>query len=548
MLTGRDEEMETLRTFGGLAGFPKPLESPHDAFIAGHASNAVSIALGMALARTRTGGNYHVAALLGDGALTGGLSYEGLSNAGQSGDPLLVILNDNGMSITKNVGGVARHLARQRLRPQYLRVKKVYRKIMWATPPGRGFYRFTHKLKSAVKAALLPASFFEDMGFRYMGPVDGHDVAELTRLLRQAKGDTQPVLLHIRTIKGRGYAPAEENPDAFHGVSPFHRADGTPLAPKSAPCFSDVCGETLLELAGEEPRLCTLTAAMETGTGLAEFARAYPGRFFDVGIAEGHAVSMAAGMAKQGLLPVFAVYSTFLQRSYDMLLHDVAISRLHVILCVDRAGLVGEDGETHHGLFDLAFLQTIPGMTIFAPGNFAELQSMLKQAVRQVGGPVALRYPRGGEGRYTENPDSGENPCVCPRCGADVTIVTYGTLINQCLDAADILAEGGISAEVLKLGRVAPLDTARIAESVSKTGRLLVAEEVVSLGCVGERVLAALAVRNVVPGVSALCNCGDGFVTHGTVPELRKLCRIDADSIAAKARDLCREGARFHGE
>ena len=306
LLTGRGEAMETLRTFGGISGFPKPRESVHDAFIAGHASNAVSVALGMARARTQMGGNYSVIALLGDGALTGGLAYEGLSNAGLSGEPLIVILNDNGMSITKNVGGVAQHLAHQRLKPQYLRFKKGYRRLMAALPGGQHVYRFTHRIKTAVKESLLPCSLFEDMGFVYLGPVDGHDVRGLTRLLRYARELKAPVLLHIRTVKGKGYPPAEKNPDAYHGVGRFCVQNGEPLQ-TSGPSFSSVFGETLCELAQEERRICAITAAMRDGTGLGEFEQRFPGRFFDVGIAEGHAVAMAAGMAKQGSLPVFAV-------------------------------------------------------------------------------------------------------------------------------------------------------------------------------------------------------------------------------------------------
>jgi 1-deoxy-D-xylulose-5-phosphate synthase len=369
ILTGRNGQMETLRTLGGLAGFPKPAESVHDACIAGHASTAVSTALGMAVARTRRGENYRVVALLGDGSLTGGLAYEGLSMAGQSGEPLVVILNDNGMSIDASMGGVAQHLADQRLKPQYLRGKAVYRKVMKATPPGRVLYRGIHKVKEGIKASILPCSMFENMGFHYMGPVDGHDVKGLTRLLQAAATTQGPVLLHVKTIKGKGYGPAEANPDAFHGIGPFDLETGEPLKKGGEETFSTRFGKELCALAREDDRICAITAAMTGGTGLAPFAEEFPQRFFDVGIAEGHGATMAAGMAKQGLIPVFAVYSTFFQRSYDMLLHDVAIDHLHAVFCVDRAGLVGDDGETHHGLFDPGYLKTIPGLTVLSPAS-----------------------------------------------------------------------------------------------------------------------------------------------------------------------------------
>ncbi len=393
IFTGRREAMATLRQYGGIAGFPKPVESVHDAFIAGHASNSVAVALGMVRARQALGEHYKVMALIGDGALTGGLAYEGLSNAGACGQQLLVILNDNGMSITPNVGAVADHLAKQRLKPQYLTFKRYYRRVMNSNQVGRKVYRFTHKVKQALKQSLLPCSMFENMGFNYVGPVNGHDLAGLTRAMRYARELNEPVLLHVKTVKGKGYAPAEENPDAFHGVSPFDPATGK-AKKKSGENFSAVFGRTLTRLAQQDRRVCAITAAMMSGTGLEQFQAACPKRFFDVGIAEGCAVSMAAGMAKQGAIPVFAVYSSFLQRAYDMLIHDVAIDKLHVVLGVDRAGLVGEDGETHHGVFDVAFLDSVPGMTVLAPSSYAELEGMLEQAVLHVNGPVAIRYPR----------------------------------------------------------------------------------------------------------------------------------------------------------
>lgn len=537
ILTGRGELMHTLRQFGGLSGFPKPKEHRADAFIAGHASNAVSVALGMARARTVSEENYQVIALMGDGALTGGLAYEGLSNAGQSGEPLIVILNDNGMSITKNVGGVAEHLAQQRLKPQYLQFKKIYRRITSHGAVGRGIYRVTRRMKQMFKDAVLSSgSVFETMGFTYLGPVDGHDVKQLTRLLHYARELERPVMLHIKTVKGKGYLPAEREPDKFHGIGAFSKEDGGLLSKGKKESFSSVFGSTMCELAAENDELCLITAAMQSGTGLDGFAEKYPERFFDVGIAEEHAVAMAAGMAKQRVLPVFAVYSTFLQRSYDMLLHDVSIQNLHVVFGVDRAGLVGDDGETHHGVFDVAFLSTVPGMRIMCPANFEEMKAMLRYAVLKLEGPVAVRYPRGGEGNYLGL--CGETGADVVRQGEDLTIVAYGTMINEALEAAELLNENGKSVRVVKLNSILPLDMEVIRYCAQETGNLLIAEEVVETGCVGQRIAAELALGGDNGIKITLANLGNRFIPHGTVPQLRALCGIDARSLCKKAMEM----------
>lgn len=541
MLTGRNGRMETLRSLGGIAGFPKPSESKHDACISGHASTAVSTALGMAIARTRQKEDYRVVALLGDGSLTGGLAYEGLSMAGQRGEPMVVILNDNGMSIDASMGGVAQHLARQRLKPQYLQAKEIYRKIMLATPPGRAVYRFLHKIKEGIKASMLPSGMFENMGFRYMGPVDGHDVKGLTRILRYAATVNGPVLLHVKTTKGKGYGPAERTPDTFHGTGPFHVEDGALLKGSGGESFSARFGAELQHLAEQDPRICAITAAMTGGTGLAGFAEQFPQRFFDVGIAEGHAVTMAAGMAKQGLIPVFAVYSTFFQRSYDMLIHDVAIDKLHVVFCVDRAGLVGDDGETHHGLFDAAFLKTIPGLTVLCPASLAELSAMLRRAVYEIPGPVAVRYPRGGENHYSE--DHSQDPACVLQEGSDLTLVSFGTLTGSILLTAQRLRRDGISAQVIKLNQIAPLPKEAVLQSLRQTGRLLVAQECAESGSPGEGLLAAAAAAGIPLKRAELCSCGDGFVTHGTVPQLRERCGLDLESLYQKAREVAAYGS-----
>lgn len=539
MLTGRREAMATLRQYGGIAGFPKPLESVHDAFVAGHASNSVAVALGMALARDVRKEDYKVIALIGDGALSGGLAYEGLSNAGTCGSQLLVILNDNGMSIAPSVGAVSNHLAQQRMKPQYLSFKKSYRRIMNKTRLGRGVYRVTHKAKQMLKQSMLPCSMFENMGFTYLGPVDGHDLNKLNQFLTYAKELDEPVLLHVKTVKGKGYIPAEQNPDAFHGVSPFDPASGVAAKKGGGKNFSSVFGAKLTQLADRDERICALTAAMVGGTGLDQFAAAHPDRFLDVGIAEGCAVSMAAGMAKQGAVPVFAVYSTFLQRAYDMIIHDVAIDKLHVVFGVDRAGLVGEDGETHQGVFDVAFLDGIPGIRVLAPASFAEMESMLERAVLHTDGPVAVRYSRGGEGAYTA--DAGEESAVILRPGKDITFAGYGVEINDLLVAAEALSREGIEAEVVKLNEITPLPKELVLDSVRRTGGLLVAEDSIASASVGQRLACAAAVEGI-PAKTALLNCGNRFVHHGAVSRLKAELGLDADGIIKTTREVLQRG------
>ena len=535
LLTGRRERFGALRQLDGLSGFPKPYESVHDAFIAGHASNSVSVALGMARARTLTGGEYSVLALIGDGALTGGLAYEGLNNAGASGEPLIVILNDNGMSIDPNVGAMPSHLARLRSRPAYYHFKKWYRSLFGSRPMGNPLYRFNHRVKTSLKKTLFPGStLFEDMGFTYLGPVDGHDLQRLCDALNWARELSCPVVVHVHTVKGRGVSFAERNPDMYHGVGPFDPETGL-LKKTGEETFSSVFGKALADFAREDARVCAVTAAMAEGTGLSGFARTFPARFFDVGIAEGHGVSMAAGMAAQGLLPVFAVYSTFLQRSYDMLVHDVALERLHVVLAVDRAGLVGADGETHHGCLDPLFLPALPGYTILCPASFAELRRMLRTALFDLTGPVAVRYPRGGEGTYAG--DASGAPLVRLRAGKDAAILTYGTLVNQALAAAELLAGRNVQAAVWKLNQIAPLEGEMLREYFEKTDILLVLEDCFGAGCVGQRIAAILAADGLAPQKLILKNLGKRFAPEGSVPQLEARFGLDAAAVAAAVEE-----------
>ena len=532
IITGRRDRFDTLRQYGGLSGFPKPSESNDDAFIAGHASNSVSVALGMARARTLTGGEYDVVSVIGDGALTGGLSHEGLADAAASGEPMVIILNDNNMSISENVGGMAQILQNMRIKPAYISFKQWLRGLSENIP---GLYKAFHNIKEWLKSRLLPGNVFSEMGLYYLGPVDGHDLDKLETAIRLARDVRKTVVLHVLTKKGKGCSYAESHPDKYHGIGRFDPETGE-LAP-AAVSFSDKAGEYLCQYAENDPRIVAITAAMAGGTGTECFASKFPERFFDVGIAEGHGVTMAAGMAKQGLVPVFAVYSSFLQRGFDMLIHDVSLLGLHTVFCVDRAGLVGNDGETHQGVFDVCYLSAVPGMTILCPASFQELHDMLGYAIHEVTGPAAVRYPRGGEGRYTGSLMQAENVI---REGTDVTIVCYGTMINEVLNAADMLQSRGISAEIIKLGMIAPNSFEQCISSVRKTGRLLVAEEVCSVGCVGSALLAAISVAGVELKAAELLNLGNGIVRHGTVDELRRETGIDAAAIAAAGCEMCR--------
>ncbi len=543
MLTGRQTDFEHLRQFGGMSGFPKPYESASDAFVAGHASSSVSIALGMARARSLLHQDYQVVALLGDGAATGGMAFEALNDAAVSREPMVVILNDNAMSIDRNVGGLSRHLSRLRSSDAYLRLKQHYRSFVMKLPGGKRFYGFTSRLKNRLKRMILPSTIFENMGLTYFGPIDGHDLPALISVLRSARDLKGPVVVHVITQKGHGYTPAEQHPSKFHGIGKFDPATGKTLGKKSE-TFSESFGDTMLELAEKDERICAITAAMPGGTGLLKFRNHYPRRTFDVGIAEEHAVSMAGGLAKQGMVPVVAIYSTFLQRAYDQIMQDVAILKLHVVLAVDRAGLVGEDGETHHGIFDVGFLRQTPGMTVLCPASLAEQKQMLRWAVEDYTGPVAVRYPRGGDGTYRDSAwipgmAARDGVLACHRTGADVTLITYGTLLDNVMQAAELLDRQGIHATVLRLLTVAPLPVAQIVSGISARHHVVVVEEV----CAGSGIRQDLAWEL----CHALPDCkvdgidlGHRFVTHGSPASLYQYCGLDVQSIADYTREVLR--------
>ena len=544
LLTGRRADFPHLRQFGGLSGFPKPSESPSDAFIAGHASSSVSIALGMARARTLLGEDYHVIALMGDGAATGGMAFEGLNDAAVSHEPMIIILNDNEMSIGKSEGGLSRHLSRIRSSENYLHAKRRYREVMKKLPGGERIYIASSKLKNRLKRFLLPATMFENMGLTYLGPVDGHNLPGLISLLRSARDMKEPVLVHVVTKKGCGYPFAEADPAKYHGIGKFDPVTGKKLGPKVR-TFSDSFGDTMLELASRDPRVCAITAAMPGGTGLLGFMHRYPKRYFDVGIAEEHAVSMAGGLAQQGMIPVAAIYSTFLQRSFDQILQDVCMLHLHVVLAIDRAGLVGDDGPTHHGVFDVGFLRMAPGMLILAPVNFAEQRDMLCWAVESYDGPVAVRYPRGTEGSYRESGWQGffglekRGVVRCHRKGTDVTLLTYGSMLENVLEAAELLEKKGLSVCVLRLLTLSVFPVEQILREMAPGRPLIVAEETAAGSGIREALASQLREVDAACRVTGL-DLGKDYVPGGSMKELYHFCGLDGGAIAAFAEEVLR--------
>ena len=536
LLTGRKEGFKNLRRSSGVSGFPKPNESIHDAFATGHASTSISAALGIARARNIERGIYHVIAVLGDGALTGGMVYEALNDAGQSREKLIIVLNDNGMSIQKNVGGVDKQLSRLRLKPSYIRIKDRFRRFTTNVPCGRVIYHIVHNSKLFLKRLIVRGSMFEDMGLTYLGPIDGHDIKSICNFLEIAKEHNGPILLHLRTIKGKGYDPAENNPARYHGVNGFQITTGLSIN-EHEHSFSSMFGDKLENLAKKDKRITAITAAMQSGTGLDRFAESHPRRFFDVGIAEEHAATMCAGMAVAGLIPVFAVYSTFLQRCYDMLVHDISLQKLHVVFAVDRAGLVGEDGETHQGIYDIGFLSQVPGMTIFCPSSYAEIEYMLEQAIYSYNSPVAIRYPRGVEGQYK---GLSNGNCETVRIGTDITLCSYGIMINDVLTAASRMENYGISCEVVKLNILSSEFSesyVSLISSVNKTGRLIMVEDCYSKCSVGRNIVAEFALSGLMIQ-TCLLSIKQDFVGHGNVDELKARFGIDSDGICAKSLEF----------
>jgi 1-deoxy-D-xylulose-5-phosphate synthase len=548
ILTGRRDQFDTLRRFGGLSGFPKLKESEHDAFQTGHSSTSISAALGLAHARDLQGEKHHVIAVIGDGSMSGGMAFEALNNAGDTGTDLIVVLNDNEMSISQNVGGLAAYLGRLRIDPTYTRLKEDVEDIVKRIPRiGGKMVKSVERFKDAVKSLIVPGMLFEELGFTYLGPVNGHQMEALLNVLRGAKKIRGPVLIHVLTKKGKGFASAECNPDYYHGVGPFDLDDPpVPGARGTAATYTEVFSETLLEAAGGDGKIVGITAAMASGTGLDDFAAKYPKRCFDVGIAEQHAVTFAAGLSLKGFHPVVAVYSTFLQRAYDQVLHDVCIQDLPVLFALDRAGIVGEDGETHNGLFDLAYLRHIPNMSMIVPRDENMLRHALVTGLAHAG-PCALRYPRGkGFGLPVEKATIlpwGQGQEL--RSGRDLAIIALGPLVQEALQAAELLEKRGLSVAVIDPVFVKPLDEAlllRIAASC-RYG-LVTVEEHVLAGGFGSAVLELLEANHYSGIPVKRLGVPDRFVEHGSRTLLMKELGLTVDGIAAACLELTKHNKK----
>ncbi len=521
ILTGRKEHMQTLRQKGGLSGFPKAKESAYDQFETGHSSTSISAALGMARARDIQKQDHHVIAVIGDGALTGGMALEALNDAGNSHTNLIVILNDNAMSISQNVGGISSFLTKLRTRKCYKQTNFLVKALLEKIPKlGNVIIEAIKRIKKMMKSVFIQNMLFEDLGYTYLGPVDGHDIEKLEDILERAKRVEGPVLVHVLTKKGKGYAPAEENPAIFHGVSSFDIATGNSYKIKGKD-YSSVFGETLVELAKKDSKIVAITAAMKDGTGLSSFQQSYPDRFFDVGIAEQHALTMCAGMAKAGLKPVVSIYSSFYQRAYDQIIHDICLQNLPVVMCIDRAGIVGNDGETHQGLYDMAFLRNVPNLTIMAPKDFQELRDMLTYAMT-LHRPVAIRYPRGGEDAkgFTMHPPLQLGKAEILQDGQDCTIISIGKMVSYAQKVADNLQKENYSIEVIHARFLKPFDK-QILKHICQTQRVVTIEDGCVIGGLAGEVSERIAdcKENI-----QLLSFGypDHFIEHGSVGEIEE--------------------------
>ena len=528
ILTGRKEQLKTLRKLDGIAGFPKTNECEADCFNTGHSSTSISAALGMARARDIKKENNSVIAVIGDGALTGGMAFEGLNDAGCNKTKLTVILNDNEMSISKNTGGLSMMLSKIRTRKSYTKPNISAKKVILKIPVvGKIVVRIVQKFKGSIKQLVIPKMFLEDIGFRYLGPVDGHNEAELERMLNITKQLDGPVLLHVITKKGKGYKIAEENPDKFHATGPFEIDTGKSKKEKSKD-YSKVLGDKLVELAQNDDKIVAITAAMKDGTGLTEFANKFPDRFFDVGIAEQHALCMAAGMAKEGMKPVVPIYSSFYQRGYDQVIHDIAIQKLPVVMCVDRAGIVGADGETHQGLLDMAFFRIVPNLTIMAPKDFVEFENMIEFAIK-LGKPVVIRYPRGGEDKYKFNKEEkielGKAETLT--YGKNATIIAIGKTVSKAVKIAEKLEK----VEVINARFLKPLDVEKIKESIAKTKNVIVIEDGTLVGGLTTAIKELIVDENLKNIKFKSFAYPDKFIEHGSVEELGKRYNVDENAI-----------------
>ena len=547
LLTGRREAFATIRQLGGISGFPKISESIYDAFGTGHSSTSISAAAGTAVARDLKGDDYKVIAIIGDGSLTAGLAFEGLNQAGHLKKDIIVILNDNEMSISQNVGALSSFLSRKITGRLATRIKKEAEGFFLSIPRiGRRLVSLAKRAEDSLIALLTPGMLFEGLGFHYIGPIDGHNLNELINTFHDARELNGPILIHVLTKKGKGYLPAEEQPVQFHGVGPFEKETGRPVKPeKKIASYTEVFGKTILELAEKDERIVAITAAMPEGTGLDKFAERFPDRFFDVGIAEQHALTFAAGLAKEGFIPVVAIYSTFLQRAYDEILHDVCLQNLPVIMAIDRAGIVGADGPTHHGMFDISCLRHIPNMAIMAPKDENELRHMLKTAVK-CGRPAAIRYPRGEGYDIDISSPTKELPfgkAEILKDGNALLILAIGVTVYPAMDAAKRLEKIGINAAVVNCRFAKPLDEDLIISFAKKTGKVMTVEENALDGGFGSAVLELLEKHGLSGCSVKRIGVPDEFVEHGSQKELRRLYCLDADGIEKTAMDMTKDDA-----
>lgn len=541
IITGRKDQFQTLRQYDGISGFPKPEESIHDAFATGHSSTSISAALGLAKGRDLKGETHKVVAVIGDGSLTGGMAFEALNHLGHLQTDLIVVLNDNEMSISKNVGAFSKYLTRLRNNPGYRRLKIEIQELLKKIPGvGGATVHYLKKFEDSLAFLVIPGMIFEELGISYLGPIDGHHLGELKRSLKQAKERGGPVLVHVLTTKGKGYEHAEKNPQRFHGTGPFTVSSGEKLGPDESPGYTQVFSDTLMELAGRDPRILAITAAMADGTGLEQFAKRYPQRFLDVGIAEEHAVTLAAGLAKQGFRPVVAIYSTFLQRSYDQIIHDVCLQKLPVLFMLDRAGLVGPDGPTHHGVFDLSYLRHIPNLTVMAPKNGSEFRNMIYSAL-QYDGPVAIRYPKRDSLMY----DTDEEFKLLPEgkgeillSGQKTAILAVGAMVEPALQAARLLRPTGQDCAVVNARFIKPLDHQLLLDLVRHYQNIVVVEENVVAGGFGSAVLEFYNEKEIRSVNIKLLGLPDRFVGHGATELLLQDYGLDAAGICRTIRAL----------
>ncbi len=548
MITGRYNKMETLRKLNGIAGFPKTTESQYDTFNTGHSSTSISAALGMARARDLKKENYYVVAVIGDGALTGGMALEALNDAGSSHTNLIVILNDNEMSIGKNVGGISHFLTRVRTRKLYNKSNRYIKRTVSKIPKiGNGIIRFVRRVKYSIKQLIIPNMLFEDFGFKYLGPVDGHNIEDIEEILKKAKDLEGPILIHVLTKKGKGYEPAELNPDKYHSTSAFEIETGKSKKPKKDD-YSKIFGKKMIELAKKDEKIVAITAAMADGTGLGEFAKEFPKRIFDVGIAEQHSLTMAAGMAISGLKPVVSIYSSFYQRGYDQVIHDICMQNLPVVMCVDRAGIVGNDGETHQGMFDMAFFNVVPNITIMAPKDFKELEDMLEFAI-YLNKPVVIRYPRGGESNNVsftihKKVELGNAEIIQSVISTEnqksVCIIGIGKMVTRAMEVAKILNDNNIDTQVINARFLKPLDENTIKEAIENTDYCITIEDGCEFGGLGT-VVKDIIINNSLETNVETFGYPDEYIKHGSVEELEKLYGMNTESIAKNILEKIRK-------